>query len=501
MKKTTLSNAIRRTFAPAVFVAVGPALAGCGALPDASFDTALATTPDPLYYVSNKIWSQRDIPVCWVTSGNATEKEWVRQALRGQRSWSAAGNVNFVGWGACASGAVGIKISAGSSMATSYLSRTDSGIAEMTLDFGGSVHTGYSRCSVNGLSREQCIKTVAIHEFGHAIGYAHEHNRPDTPGSCTSAPQGTNGNATFGPFDGLSIMAYCDFATQLSGFDRRGNERLYKQSYGDAPRMADYNGDGRSDLLCHDVTNGTKWADYADGAGRFGGSDWSRAANWCNHDAARLFTGDFNGDGRDDILCHDVANGTKWVDYADGSGQFLGTDWSRAANWCNHETARLFVGDFNGDGRDDMLCHDVANGTKWVDYADGAGQFLGTDWSRAANWCNHDTAELHIGDFNGDGRDDMLCHDVANGTKWIDYADGSGQFLGTDWSRAANWCNHSAARLHIGDINGDGRDDMLCHDVANGTKWIDYADGSGQFLGSDWSLAANWCSHEGGELH
>ena len=34
-------------------------------------------------------------------------------------------------------------------------------------------------------------------------------------------------------------------------------------------------------------------------------------------------------------------------------------------------------------------------GYKWVDYADGNGQFNGTDWERNAQWCNHDAGELH----------------------------------------------------------------------------------------------------------
>ena len=27
-------------------------------------------------------------------------------------------------------------------------------------------------------------------------------------------------------------------------------------------------------------------------------------------------------------------------------------------------------------------------------------------------WCNHNGASLYIGGFNGDSRDDMLCHDT-----------------------------------------------------------------------------------------
>jgi len=82
----------------------------------------------------------------------------------------------------------------------------------------------------------------------------------------------------------------------------------------------------------------------------------------------------------------------------------------------------------------------------------------------------------HIGDFNRDNRDDMLCHDTGNGYKWVAFGKGNGYFTGTDWQGNMGWCNHSGAQLHIGDFNRDQRDDMLCHDTGNGYKWISYSD-------------------------
>lgn len=256
----------------------------------------------------------------------------------------------------------------------------------------------------------------------------------------------------------------------------------------------DFNRDGRDDLLCHD-DRGRKWIDYANARGEFEGTDWYRNAGWCTG-SAELHIGDFNGDNRDDMLCHG-STGNKWIDYADSSGRFLGTDWQRTTNWCSHTGAKIYIGDFNGDEHDDMLCHDNA-GSMWVDRADAFGRFYGSDWSYSASWCIGN-AKLLIGKFNEDNRDDLLCHGVG-GNKAIDYASVNGQFIGSDWSRTTNWCSHSGAEVHTGDFNGDGRTDMLCHDGA-GNKWVDFANNLGQFLGTDWQRDSGWCSHAGSELH
>lgn len=151
--------------------------------------------------------------------------------------------------------------------------------------------------------------------------------------------------------------------------------------------------------------------------------------------------------------------------------------WSIEMRWCSHSGAQLFSADFDGDGRSDMLCHDsrVGNGDKWIAFARPGGRFVGTDWYRAMGWCHHSGSQLHTGDFNGDGRADLLCHDTRNGDKWIAFARPGGTFVGTDWYQAMGWCSHSTARLSVADYNGDGRADMLCHDVSSGTKWFAYS--------------------------
>jgi hypothetical protein len=180
--------------------------------------------------------------------------------------------------------------------------------------------------------------------------------------------------------------------------------------------------------------------------------------------------------------------------------QILNTGTNKpATSWCGHSTSKLFTGDFNADGALDYLCHDTNDGKKWIDYQSG-GAFTGTNWSRAANWCTGSSNQVLIGDFNGDNRDDMICH--TSSSKYIDYADSNAQFMGTEWSYNSTWCTSSGMVIYTGDYNDDGRDDLYCYNKSTGTKYLDYADASGQFAGTDWSgtvLPTGFCGMYNGD--
>ncbi len=317
-------------------------------------------------------------------------------------------------------------------------------------------------------------------------------------------------------------------------------------------RLADFDGDGEDDLLCHSNATGTFWLDFAWG-GALNGTNQQVNAGWCKGRTQRLYTGDFNGNGRDDVLCVDVEEGGFWVDYTDASGVFQQDDafmWAfchgneevhigdfdndgiddllchepnpkkvrtlwrgtpgastpftlapgaiTSSPWCYGPNQRLHVGQFDAFAGDDLLCHDVITGDIYIDTGSvGAPHLSGTD-DTAGPWCRFGAQRLFIGDFDyGSGRDDILCHDSDTGKIWID--DDVLTFPGTDWSGPeTGWCTGPSQRLRVGDINGDGREDLVCFDEKNGRRWIDYADHVNWFEGTDWSSSEAgatkyWC--------
>jgi len=237
---------------------------------------------------------------------------------------------------------------------------------------------------------------------------------------------------------------------------------------------ADFNADGRSDILWRHASDGTvvMWLMNGMGvvsAGTIGaGTDWSIAG-----------VGDFNGDGKADILWRRASDGAVMMWLMNGmsivsSGIIGFTDWSIVG-----------VGDFNGDGKADILWRHASDGTVVMWLMNGmsvvsAGTIgAGTDWSIAG-----------VGDFNGDGKADILWRRASDGavTMWLmngmSVVSAGTIGTGTDWSIAG-----------VGDFNGDGKADILWRRASDGAVMMWLMNGmaivSAGTLGfTDWSIAA-----------
>jgi hypothetical protein len=72
--------------------------------------------------------------------------------------------------------------------------------------------------------------------------------------------------------------------------------------------------------------------------------------------------GDYTGDGRTDVMFHFGGNGDWWLGASTGSSLI----WNRAATWGSGllESSRLVLdGDFDGDGRTDVLTYASSDGS------------------------------------------------------------------------------------------------------------------------------------------
>ena len=249
----------------------------------------------------------------------------------------------------------------------------------------------------------------------------------------------------------------------------------------------DFNGDGRSDLVWrHDNGAFTNWLGQSNGG--FVSNDQNAFSNiptsW--HLAG---TGDFNGDGRDDVLWrNDSGAFTNWLGQA--SGGFISNDPNAFSNvptsWQVAGT-----GDFNGDGRDDIVWQRTDGAfTEWLGQANGG--FVSND---ANAWAVLPTSWRvdGTGDFNGDGKDDILWRRSDGAfTEWL--GQDNGGFVSNDANAFQN-LPISWQIVGAGDFNGDGRDDIAWRRTDGAfTVWLGQSNGG--FVSNDanaWSvLPTSW---------
>jgi FG-GAP-like repeat len=231
----------------------------------------------------------------------------------------------------------------------------------------------------------------------------------------------------------------------------------------------DFNGDGKADLLWSN-TNGDTTIWLMNGTQVSSTTDLGIIGNgW-----SIVGTGDFNGDGFGDILWRNTNGDTSiWLMTWNGTQvQVLSaTDFGVVpTSWSVAQT-----GDFNGDGKADILWHNTNGDTSiWLMTANGtqmqvlSATDLGvvpTSWKIAGT-----------GDFNGDGKSDIIWHNTNGDTSiWLMTASGTQVqvssttdlgFVPTSWNVAGT-----------GDFNSDGRSDILWSNT-NGDTSIWFMNGT-----------------------
>ncbi len=215
--------------------------------------------------------------------------------------------------------------------------------------------------------------------------------------------------------------------------------------------VADFNGDGRADLVLASASHGTAIM-YGNGDGTFGSPVSYTSLS------LPIVVADFNGDGRADLAlgnnsASSVASPAVLLGNGDGTTQAaipfsLGTSAAATA---------IVAGDFNGDGKTDIAVGgqiSTNTPTTWILLGNGDGTFQpAVSYSLGS--------AVASGDFNGDGFLDLLVADGSGNTVGILQGKGDGTFQ-TGPAIAAS------TTMAVTDFNGDGKNDLFTANFATG---------------------------------
>jgi uncharacterized protein (DUF2141 family) len=245
-------------------------------------------------------------------------------------------------------------------------------------------------------------------------------------------------------------------------------------SVGVSPALGDFNDDGKPDLLWHNQVSGDLKVWLLDRGTMTADSplspDGVADTKWQVRGLA-----DFNGDGHGDILWQNqqtgdlrawLMNETTLVSTVDLAPKgFSGFAWQIRG-----------LADFNGDGKPDILWHHQKTGTLYVWLMDGTTAVSGVYLTPGSN---PDTSWqiAGMGDFNGDGKADILWRHKRTGDLLVWFMNGTSQ-IGTASLTPSRLADSRWQIVRVADLNDDGNVDILLQNRETGDLVVWYMNGT-----------------------
>jgi uncharacterized repeat protein (TIGR01451 family) len=232
----------------------------------------------------------------------------------------------------------------------------------------------------------------------------------------------------------------------------------------------DFNADGNTDMI---------WQDPATGLAQvwlLGGSQGASVVGAANLTASNSWrivgVGDFNQDGKPDVVWQDPVSGAAQVWFLGGP---QGNVVTSAAVLSSGNSWRIrAVADFNADGIADLVWQDPVTGLAqiWLMGGPQGNALLSSLNLTASNsWRIAGSA-----DFNGDGKPDILWQDPVSGATQVWYLGGA---QGNVVANSANLAGTNTWRIAaVLDLNRDGHPDLVWQDPASGLSQAWFMQGS-----------------------
>ena len=269
--------------------------------------------------------------------------------------------------------------------------------------------------------------------------------------------------------------------------------------------VRDFNKDGNSDLAYFNNSTWISTLQFLNGATTLGGGQITNSGLQASSGTGwtPVKAGDFNNDGYSDLVYYNASLGDTEIQLLKGAsgvggGMLSNSSFENLPGW-----TVAGVGDFNKDGHSDLVYYNASlsetqiqllNGTTGA----GGGKLSNSSFEDLPGW-----TVAGVGDFNHDGKDDLVYYNASTGVTQIQFLNGITGIGGGVIQNSPLENNPSWSVVGVGDFNHDGIDDLVYYNsgtnvyelqtlngiVATSTQQIGSA--SGLASGADQSAATN----------
>ncbi|MBC7387837.1 MAG: VCBS repeat-containing protein [Opitutaceae bacterium] len=292
-----------------------------------------------------------------------------------------------------------------------------------------------------------------------------------TAATATSLTVTVPAGASFGP---ISLKVNNLTATSSKSFDAANAcsnssfAAAISNPLGTSPisvSLGDFNGDGKQDLVTANNSSNNVSVELGTGAGTFQASTTYMVGAY----PISVSVGDFNGDGKQDLATANYNSNNVSVLLGIGNGTFQ-AQTTYAVGFLPYSVK---VADFNNDGNQDLATANANSNNVSILLGTGSGTFLAQTKFAVGTY----PISVVIGDFNVDGKQDLATTNATSNNISVLLGTGTGTFL----AQTTYVAGTLPSSVSVGDLNGDGKQDLAIANATSNNLSVLLGTGTGTF--------------------